>query len=71
MGKTISTFVYYFLISFLTPFFPEAFYASVKKLCLQNSVVPADGARIKVDFLERLHKMLREKTCDEWHQQVA
>ena len=31
MGKTISTFLYCFLISFITSFSPEAFYASVKK----------------------------------------
>ena len=44
-------------------FFSQHFIASVKKLW-QNSVVPADGAHTKVDFLERLHKMLREKRCD-------
>ena len=37
MGKTISTFLYYFLISFITSFFPEAFYASVKKICTKFS----------------------------------
>ena len=43
MGKTISTLLSYFLISFITSFFPEAFYLHIKKL-VHNSVVPADGA---------------------------
>ena len=37
MGKTISTFLYYFLISFITSFFPEAFYLRVKFFCTQFS----------------------------------
>ena len=38
MGKTISTFLYYFLISFIHHiFFPEAFYLRVKKICTQFS----------------------------------
>ena len=31
MCKTSSTFLYYFLISLITSFFPEAFYLRVKK----------------------------------------
>ena len=50
MGKTISTFLCYFLISFIISFFPEAFHLRVKKY-VHNSVVPADGAHTKVEFL--------------------
>ena len=40
-------------------------HAHALKTCVHNAVVPADGAHTKVNFLERLHKMLREKRCDE------
>ena len=39
MGKTISTFLYYFLISFITSFSPKRFMQALKKF-VHNSVVP-------------------------------
>ena len=60
MGKTISTFLYYFLISFITSFSPKHFICALKKF-VHNSVVPADGAHTKVEFLNACIKRFGEK----------
>ena len=60
MGKTIRTFLYYFLISLITSFFPEALYLRLKKI-VHNSVVPADGAHTKVEFLNACIKCFGKK----------
>ena len=44
MGKTISTFLYYFLISFITSFSPKHFICALNKF-VHNSVVPTDSVR--------------------------
>ena len=41
MGKTISTFLYYFLISFITSFSPKHFICALKTF-VHNSVVHTD-----------------------------
>ena len=50
MGKTISTFLYYFFISFITSFSPKHVICALKKF-VHNSVVPADGPIQKWNFL--------------------
>ena len=62
MGKTISTFSCYFLISFTTSFSPKHFICALKKF-VHNSVVPADvdGAHTKVEFLNACIKRFGEK----------
>ena len=40
MGKTNSTFLYYFLIPFITSFSPKHFICALKKKIVHNSVVP-------------------------------
>ena len=60
MGKTNGTFLYYFLISFITSFFPEAFFCALKTF-IHNSVVPADGAHTKVGFLNACIKCFGKK----------
>ena len=60
MGKTISTFLYYFLISFITSFSPKHFICALKKF-VHNSVVPTDGAHTKVEFLNACIKRFGEK----------
>ena len=68
-GQThyISTFWFYFLISFITFFFPKAFYLRVKKKNVHNSVVPApaDGAHTRVEFLNACIKCFGKK--DVWY----
>ena len=61
MGKTISTFLYYFLISFITSFSPKHFICALKKKKVHNSVVPTDGAHTKVEFLNACIKRFGEK----------
>ena len=51
MGKITRTFLYYFLILFITSFFPEACYLHVNFFFVHNSELPADGAHTKVEFL--------------------
>ena len=60
MGKTISTFLYYFLISFITSFSPKHFICALNKF-VHNSVVPTDGAHTKVEFLNACIKRFGEK----------
>ena len=60
MGKTISTFLYYFLVSFITSFSPKHFICTLKKF-VHNSVVPTDGAHTKVEFLNACIKRFGEK----------
>ena len=60
MGKTISTFSCYFLISFITSFSPKHFICALKKF-VHNSVVPTDGAHTKVEFLNACIKRFGEK----------
>ena len=60
MGKTISTFLYYFLISFITSFSPKHFICALNKF-VHNSVVPTDGAHTKVEFLNACIKRFETK----------
>ena len=60
MGKTISPFLYYFLISFITSFSPKHFICALKK-CVHHSVVPTDGAHTKVEFLNACISSLSAK----------
>ena len=60
MGKPISTFLYYFLISFITSFSPKHFICALKTF-VHNSVVPTDGAHTKVEFLNACMKRFGEK----------
>ena len=71
MGKTISTFFYYFLISFIHLFSPKHSICALK-FFVHNSV-PADiwWRPYKSGISSRLHKMLREKRCHEWNQKVV
>ena len=62
MDKPISTFLYYFLISLITSFFSSQkhFICALKKI-VHNSVVPADGAHTKVEFLNTCIKCFGKK----------
>ena len=60
MGKTISTFSYYFLISFITSFSPKHFICALKCF-VHNSELPADGAHTKVEFLNACIKCFGKK----------
>ena len=64
MGKTISTFLYYFLISFITSFFPKHFMQALKNSTF--AWAPSAGTtELCTNVFNTQIKCFEEKRCDE------